>query len=257
MEIKFLLRSGKIVDNPFQFKKERTDQNFPYYYRLKALQLYKPLIEFIEKYREENNINAKELRETFFIPFMKEIQENLVRLVNYEEELYEALLEKNIDAKKLQNLLKEKFKDLSFYKRYSKSFNEMPLVELLLFGVIRVVPGKPLIDITREYDENGPSVHIHIRNNVGITDIRRFIKDNYEKKIAKTLDREGVNTKDKMRRNKRDLEILRLYTKGELSLNDIGTELEVEPRRPGVEHKYSEEDIVKTALARLRKLNKE
>lgn len=249
MEIKFLLRNGKIVDNPFQFKKETTNQNIPYYFRLKILQLNDDFIKYVAKYREENNIDIKELRETFYIPFAKELQENLVRLVNYEEELYDALLERNIDIKELQNILREKFQNLHFYKEYSKSFNSMPFVELLLFGVIRVVPGKPLIDITREYDESGPSVHIHIRNNVGLTDIIQFVKKNYKSKISPTLNYESVNKKDKFKITKRDIGILHLYTKGGLSLEQIA-------QKSNIQADY-EIDAVKSVLRRLRKLSRE
>lgn len=254
MEIKFLLRSGKIVDNPFQFGKEATNQNIPYYFRLKILQLNDDFIKYVAKYREENNIDIKELRETFYKPFAKELQENLVRLVNYEEELYDALLEKNIDIKELQNILKEEFQNLHFYKEYSKSFNSMPFVELLLFGVIRVVPGKPLIDITREYDESGPSVHIHIRNNVGLTDIIQFVKKNYKSKISPTLNYENVNKKDKFKITKRDLDILRLHTKnrlpkGRLTQEKIGEIVNVQADLPN--------EAVKSVLRRLRKLSRE
>lgn len=249
MEIKFLLRNGKIVDNPFQFKKEATNQNIPYYFRLKILELNDDFVKFFRKYREENNIDTKELRETFYLHFVKKIQNNIARLVDYEEELYEALLQKNIDIKELQNLLREEFQDLHFYKEYSKSFNSMPFIELLLFGVIRVVPGKPLIDITREFDENGPSVHIHIRNNIGLTDLRNFISENYEEKIFKTLNYKNVNKKDKFNITKRDIKILNLYTQGNLSQEEIGEQANVQAELPN--------EAVKSVLRRLRKLSKE
>jgi len=250
MIIKFLLRNGKIVDNHFRFGKEKTDQNNPYYFRLKILQLNNEFIKFIENYRKEKNLDPKNLRENFFIPFVKEIQEDSVRLVNYEEELYEELLERDIDIKELQELLREKFQNLHFYKKYSKSFNGMAFVELLLFGVIRVVPGKPLIDITREFDENGPSVHIHIRNNVKLNDIIKFVKKNYKKKISKTLNYENINKKDKFRiRKERDIKILNLYTKDKFSLAEIAEKCDVDT--------YYAEDTVKSVLRRMRKHSRE
>jgi hypothetical protein len=245
MIIKFLLRGGKVVTSPYAFEEEQTEDNLPFYLRLKILELNNELIDYIRRYRRDNHIQPSKLKQDFFIKFVSDIEENPIRLSNYTDELKEQLYKQTrIDILKIQKDLKEHFIHLSIYKNIDKSPNPLALVELLLFGVIRVTPGLPLIDITREINDKVPSVHIHIRNNVKITELIRFIKKNYKKKIEPLMDKPLVKKRDNHKISERDLKIMYMAEHQHIPFKEIANQLSIPS--------YNADDVARVALQRLR-----
>lgn len=165
MEIKFILPTGKIVASPNRFGQYETLENKAFYSRIKILELNKNLINEIEKIREDLDINPQFLHKDFFEPLIQEIEidQNVLKKVNYHNELRNTLLKKyDIDINNIQNRLKKAFPEIYFYKNFEENIHQLALVELTLFNVARVIPGKPIIKYSREVKDKKPAITLYL-----------------------------------------------------------------------------------------------
>jgi len=211
IEIRFILPNSEIVSSPYDFGLFRTKANFPYYTKIKILELNDSFCWFVDRYRKEFNINSNELLENILKPFIKRIKDDSYLLAYSDRELSKELFEKsNIDVKSINEKLKVEFGHKNFFKNIS-NVNQLSLVEIILFGVVRVKKGQSSIYVTREIEDKQGQVNIHIVNKVKKNDLIKFVQENFHKEIQPFLDRESVlPEKDKLKISKRDFEIIRL-----------------------------------------------
>lgn len=211
IEIRFILPNSEIVSSPYDFGLYKTKDKFPYYTKLKILELNDSFCWFVDKIRKELKIIPEELLEKTLKPFIKRTKDDSYLLAYSDRELLKELFEtSSIDVKVIIEKLRVEFGHKQFFKDMS-IVNKLSLVEIILFGVIRVKKGQSSIYITREIEDKQGQINIHIVNRVKKNDLIKFVQENFYKDIQPFLERESVlPERDRLKISKRDFEIIRL-----------------------------------------------